>query len=252
MHDLHWPLTVLSKAIHYKNITAASTSIGLSQPQISRLIQKLETQLEVRLIDKSSPRNSSWTPQARQLATLFDRSSKTLESAIEQLKEDSRPSIVKIASLEGLALQACKLAKELMESSSVKECYIDVFDQDEMEAKFISGEIDLMFSSRLPGKKKTLPHKIIGYQKLIKSQSEGPYRLFSPFEYSSLTAKKKSGLKGSVIISNSLFIRDHWLNTIGGTGQLPGPLQKKETSSSLPVLLIAQDFIHPEIWEKCL
>jgi len=253
MIDLHWPLNVLSRAIHYKNISAAAASIGLSQPQISRLVQKLENELEVRLIDKSSPRNSSWTPQARQLAQLYERSSKTLDSSLAQLKEDNLPSSIKIGTLEGLALEASKLTKRLFDFSTIKECFLDVFDQDEMEAKFLSGDIDLMFSSRLPGLKKGLPHKVIGFQKMMKKQgslkTEDNFRLFSPFEYSSSkkTAKETKG----VLISNSLFVRSQWLETIGGSGQIPGPIQKKSFQTSLPVLLIAQDYIHPQIWQKC-
>lgn len=247
--DLHWPLNVLSRAIHYKNISAAAASIGLSQPQISRLIQKLEKELEVRLIDKSSPRNSTWTPQARQLAQIYERSSKTLESSLGQLKEDSLPSSLRIATLEGLALEASKLTKKLFETSTIKECFLDIFDQDEMEAKFLSGDIDIMFSSRIPGLKKNLPHKIIGHQKMIKMRSAPSFHLYSPFEYSS--SKKPTKESAGVLISNSLFVRNHWLKNVGGSGQIPGPIQKRDLQNSLPVLLIAQDYIHPEIWRKC-
>ena len=249
MNELHWPLNVLSRAIHYKNITAAAASIGLSQPQISRLVQKLENQLQVRLIDKSSPRNSTWTPQARQLAQIYERSTKTLEASLGQLQQDNLPKVIRIASLEGLAVEACQLTHRLFEQSSIKECYLDVFDQDEMEAKFISGDIDLMFSSRIPGMKKSLPHKLIGYQKLKKTSTNSEFKLFSPFEYSSSKKPKKEN--SATLVSNSLFIRSHWLETFGGHGQVPGPILKKGITGSLSVLLIAQDYIHPEIWKVC-
>ena len=47
MDHLHWPLSVLSKAIHHKNLSAAADHIGLSQPQLSRLIAQLEEELGV-------------------------------------------------------------------------------------------------------------------------------------------------------------------------------------------------------------
>jgi hypothetical protein len=249
MNDLHWPLTVLSRAIHYKNITASAASIGLSQPQISRLIQKLENHLQIRLIDKSSPRNSSWTPQARQLAQIYERSTKNLETSLGQLKEDTLPKSIRIASLEGLAIEACGLAKRLFEKTSIQECYLDVFDQDEMEARFLTGDIDLMYSSRIPGMKKGLPHKLVGHQRMKKSATDPRFRLFSPFEYSSSKKPKKES--SFTLISNSLTVRAHWLDEIGGVGQVPGPILRKGAANTLSVLLIAQEYIHPEIWKFC-
>jgi hypothetical protein len=250
MEDLHWPLTVLSKAIDYKNMTGASQNIGLSQPQISRLITKIEDSLGLSLIDRSSPRASSWTPQARSLAEIYQQSSRKLEHALETLKEDHFPQTLNIGTLEGLSDLAIKYGKKVLEQTGLKQLHINVFDQNEMESKYLMADLDLIFTSRSIGQKKYLYSKIIGHQSFTQFKGTGPDHVFSPFEHSGLKREKAQKLPKS-FISNSLALRSEWLNRFGGKGQIPSTV-KKGTDSSLkgtsPVLVIAQDYLHPKLW----
>jgi LysR family transcriptional regulator, transcriptional activator for aaeXAB operon len=76
VEGLHWPLSVLARAVHYKNLTSASSHVGLSQPQLSRLVSQLEKELNVTLLDRSARRKSGWTPAAHRVAQIYAISSK--------------------------------------------------------------------------------------------------------------------------------------------------------------------------------
>ena len=70
---LTYELSVLSKAVMHRNLSLAAVHVGLSQPQLSRLIQKLEGELRVVLLDRASRRKSGWTPVAHELVLAFQR-----------------------------------------------------------------------------------------------------------------------------------------------------------------------------------
>jgi DNA-binding transcriptional LysR family regulator len=71
MELLAWELSVISRAVAYKNLSSAAAHVGLSQPQLSRIVQKVEKNLQVQLLDRSSRRSSSWQPIALQLAEIY-------------------------------------------------------------------------------------------------------------------------------------------------------------------------------------
>src|SRR4051812_3529845 len=82
MQQLYYELSVLTKAIHFKNLSAAALHVGLSQPQLSRIIAKIEEELKIVLLDRSAKRKSGWTPAAFNLADVFDKSAKRLETEL--------------------------------------------------------------------------------------------------------------------------------------------------------------------------
>ena len=59
MEYLSWDLAILSRATHYPNLSIASTHVGLSQPQLSRIVAKLEEQYGVQLLDREARRDQS-------------------------------------------------------------------------------------------------------------------------------------------------------------------------------------------------
>jgi len=71
MEHFNWELSVLSRAVAYQNLSGASQHVGLSQPQLSRIIQKLEAQWSVVLLDRSAKRKACWTPAAYKLARVY-------------------------------------------------------------------------------------------------------------------------------------------------------------------------------------
>ena len=52
MQNFSHEFSVLRRAVAYKNLTAASQNIGISQPQLSRIVAKLEQELDVKLLNR--------------------------------------------------------------------------------------------------------------------------------------------------------------------------------------------------------
>lgn len=251
MDQLHWPLTVLNRSIPYKNLTAASQHIGISQPQLSRLIKQLEENLDVTLLDRSSPRHTTWTPQARKLAEIFGKSEKALSFAIDEFKEESQQKEVSIGTLEGLSPLAKQFAHHLLEHTFVETIQLNVFDQNDIESRFLVGDLDLVFTSRSPNNKKFNYIHEIGYQFIEPKRDEDcPTKIYSTFEYNSLNSTQRKR-KAKRLISNSLYIRKSYQQKYGGTILLPSTIHKGQVpEKALPVAVIAQDFISQEIWNE--
>lgn len=242
MEELHYPLSVLSRCISYKNISGAAQNIGLSQPQISRIVKKLESELGLVLIDKSSPRHSRWTKEAFNLVEIYVRNTRSLESSLNQLREQGLPQTISIGVLEGLIPEAIKLMEYLNKNFSFKEIYIDVYDQNQMESLYQLGELDLIFTFRPPSKTKPIYLKIIGYQNFKQYRDKG-IEVLSPFEY-----RQKKTTQTKKLISNSLRVRRLWLESHGGKGQLPGDVKMNKSQGDQEIMLIAKDTLNPNIW----
>ena len=243
MEDLHWPLSVLTRCIYYKNISGAADNIGLSQPQISRLIKKIENELDIILLDRSSPRHIKWTKNAWKLVEIYNRNTLSLENSLNQLKENQIPSKISIGSLEGLIPKALEFVFNIQKKIEMSEIFLDIYDQNEMESLFLINDLDIIFTSRVPGKVKPKFIKNIGYQSFEHYQNKG-LEVLSPFEY-----KTKSNKKTKKLISNSLTVRQLWLKQNGGIGQIPGPVKKFKTENDAEVLVVALDTTHPKIWQ---
>ncbi len=244
MDTMHWPLTVLSKAVHFKNLTGASSHVGLSQPQMSRLIAQLEKEFDVVLLDRSAKRKSAWTPAAHKLAEIYSQNARKLQSSIEEALGAQIPSQVNIGTLEGLKDLALNVAHSLMENSKITTVELDVFDSNELEEKFFSGDLDLIFTSHEPGKQKFKHLLEVGYQTLTEIETNKTFSVLSPFEYGRL--KKKPDRK--IFISNSLSIRKNWLDTYGGSGILPSTVKKTKGRDPSPVFIIGTELFSENIW----
>lgn len=249
MEQLHWPLTVLNRSIPYKNLTAASQQIGLSQPQLSRLIKQLEQSLDVTLLDRSSPRHTTWTPEARKLAEIFNKSEKALQQSIEEFRDGSQQKDVSIGCLEGLSLLATAYGYRLLENSSVDTLHLNVFDQNDLEARFLVADLDVIFTSRSPNNKKFTHLKQLGHQFIQPvSDSKSEIKIYSTFEFNSLTSTQRKR-KTKRVISNSLFMRKSFQDKYGGSARLPSQIMKgKAPQGALPVVAIAQDYLSKELW----
>lgn len=250
MEQLHWPLTVLNRSIPYKNLTAASQQIGISQPQLSRLIKQLEESLDVTLLDRSSPRHTTWTPEARKLAEIFNKSEKALQQSIEEFRDGSQQKELSIGCLEGLSPLAKKFGHRLLKNSSVETLHLNVFDQNDLEAKFLVADLDVVLTSRPPNNKKFQYQKNLGHQFLESiNDKDSDIRIYSTFEFNSLTnTQRKKKVKR--VISNSLFVRRSFQESFGGSTKLPSEiLEGKAPQGALPVIVIGQDYLSKELWK---
>lgn len=245
MDSLHWPLTVLSKAVHFKNLTGASMHVGLSQPQLSRLISQIEKEFDVVLLDRSAKRKSGWTPTAYKLAEIYAQNSRKLRSSVHELLAEQVPSHINIGLLEGLREEALKIAHSIFQKSKVQEIEMDVYDQNELEEKFINGNLEIILTMREPGKQKYKNILEVGYQSLENINKNQNFSVLSAFEYGRL--KKKPASK--ILISNSLTVRKNWLDLYGGHGTLPSLVKGSRGKDLFPVYVIATDTLSDSVWK---
>jgi DNA-binding transcriptional LysR family regulator len=257
MDGLHWQLSVLSKAIHYKNLSGAASHVGLSQPQLSRIISRLESELGLVLLDRAARRKSGWTPVAYKIAETYSRSSRKLTQALLQLKTDDQLTQISIGTLEGLVPLASEFCQKLFEQPKLQVIELNVYDLSELEERFAREEIDLIFTCREPGKHKYRHVKNLGYQVVEKISRNGGIKVFSQFEYAQHSHAPQSRRatkepRGSqILMSNSLAVRKLWIDEHNGSGYIPSEVRRrKATESDSSVFLIASDMLNPTVWEK--
>jgi hypothetical protein len=247
MEYLSWDLSILSRAVAYANLSSASAHVGLSQPQLSRIVAKLESELDVVLLDRETRRKSSWTPTAYRLAEIYARAFHNFRAEVASLTQGLDPDHFRVGTLEGLIPQALAFCHALLSSTKVMVVELDVLDQNFLEEKFTKNEVDVIFSMREPGRKKFRYVKVLGYQ-TIEPVEKGEPRVYSMFEYASTLQKGKP--KAKTFVSNSLRVRQEWFEQFGGSGSLPSDMRAKKTGkkTEVPVLVIAHDALPPRVW----
>jgi hypothetical protein len=249
MQPLYYELSVLVKAIHFKNLSAAAIHVGLSQPQLSRIIARIEDGFKVVLLDRSAKRKSSWTPIAFEMAGVFDRSSRRLGSELQNLSQNNAMAEIHIGTLEGMADFAIDTSKLCFEELGIKKISLDIYDLSELDANFLAGELDLIFTWKIPGRQKFRHLLEIGSQVLEKVSTNKSFGIYSTFEYGSASKKTLENFE-YLFISNSLSIRKSWLENIGGVGYIPSETHKGRNKDNEPVYLIGSELLNPILWGK--
>ena len=245
-------LSVLKKAIAYPNLSGAARHIGLSQPQLSRIIGKLEKELGMRLLDRDAKRKSSWTPEAHRVAEIFGQTDLQFLRELHKITDNESHPHVRMVALEGLVNTALPLAHGLLQTDRVAIVTLDVFDLSELEEAYLKGAYDLAFSCREPGNK-TLRYKaVLGYQSLaaVEKPSKQAVVIRSSFENAILSGSKSPE---KVFVSNALHVRQSWLDVHGGTATIPSSLSRKKSgaASEVPVLCLGSDVLPKRLWEIC-
>lgn len=249
MQKLYYELSVFSKTVHFKNLSAAALHVGLSQPQLSRIISKIEDELNVVLLDRTAKRKSGWTTLALQIAEIFEKSARRLESELNTISNDQTRSELHIGSLEGMADYAIRVTNTSFKKIGIKKVFIDIYDLSELEANFLSGSLDLIFTSKIPGRQKFKYLKEIGHQQLQKIDTSKETAVLSSFEYSKM--HKDIVSNPQCLISNSLMIRKMWFSQYGGTGFLPSEVKKGKGKDLEPVYFIGSDLLSAHLFEEC-
>lgn len=250
MIHLYYELSVLAKAVHFKNLSAAAVHVGLSQPQLSRIIGKLESELKIVLLDRSAKRKSGWTSLAFQLAKLFEDSAKHLELDIQGISNSEMVAELHVGTLDGLSSFAMKICKVCFENVGVKVITLDSHDLNDLDANFLSGNLDLILTSKPPGRQK-FPHTLeLGYQHMDQIVTNKNFGVFSTFEYGRRNKKDLQSFE-HIFVSNSLAIKREWLFEFGGVGTVPSAAVKgKPRADEEPVLLIGSQTLSPLLWEQ--
>ena len=249
MQQLYYELGVLAKAVNFKNLSAAALHVGLSQPQLSRIIAKIEEELKIVLLDRSAKRKSGWTSIAFQLSEIYEKSIHRLETELQNISNNHMVAELHIGTLEGLSDFAINTVKLCFEKVGIKKVTLDIFDLNELEANFMSGNLDIIFTSKHPGRQKFKYLNELGFQRLEAINTSPQFNVLSTFEYG--RANKKDVEKfDHILVSNSLAIRKTWFNTHGGTGHLPTEAKKGRAKDAEPVLMIGSELISPILWEN--
>jgi hypothetical protein len=247
--NLTYELTVLAKAVQHKNLSAAAVHVGLSQPQLSRLIAKIESELNIILLDRSARRKSGWTPIAHELAMTFSKGISRLQSEIMAIAQDSETTELRIGTLEGLSAIATQFAQQCFEKYEIRTVHLDVLDFKDLDSQFLSGNLDLIFTVRSPSKQKFSHQLEVGYQQMEKISTNKDVHIYSPYEFSGVDKKTLEPVK-HILISNSLSLRASWLHNIGGTGVLPIDAKKGRGKGYYSVYLLGSDLLSPKLWSK--
>lgn len=249
MQQIYYELSVLAKAIHFKNLSGAALHVGLSQPQLSRIIAKIEDELKIVLLDRSAKRKSGWTAIAFQLSEMFEKSIKRLEGELMSISQNQMAAEIHIGTLEGLSSFAMKVCRHCFDHIGVNKIFIEIYDLNELEAHFLSGHLDLIFTSKSPGRQKFKYLMELGFQVLEKIQSSKSYAVLSSFEYGRSSKKEFDDFK-HILVTNSLSMRREWFKQIGGTGYLPTEAKRGKSKEHEPVLMIGTEILNPKLWEQ--
>lgn len=249
MQQLYYELSVLSKAINFKNLSAAALHVGLSQPQLSRIIAKIEDELKIVLLDRSAKRKSGWTTVAFQLSEIFEKSIRRLETELQGISNNQLVAELHIGTLEGMSDFALNTSRLCFEEVGVKKITLDIFDLNELEANFLSGNLDLIFTSKSPGRQKFKYLTELGFQKLDRIESSKKFAVLSSFEYGRSNKKELENFP-HLFVSNSLSIRRSWFDKIGGTGHMPTEAKRGKAKDAEPVMMIGSELLSPVLWEN--
>lgn len=243
-------LEVLSHAVHYPNLSGASANIGLSQPQLSRIILKLEKELQTILLDRSVRRKASWTPTAHRLAQAFIKYQTYLVADIQAVVAGVAIKVLRMGTLEGLIDIASETTRHLFEEGQVERVHLNVYDLNELEEFFLRRELDVIFTLREPGRKKYQRAQSIGRQSIL-TMGGGNIRVLSEYEFLSL-GRGESSKKAERLVSNSLAVRRLWTEKKWGTGQIPTALKRTGAEKDVRVIMLAHDFLPESLWRICL
>lgn len=228
---LAWEINVLSKCLAFPNLSVASEHVGLSQPQISRIVKRLEEELQLELLDRQSRRHSHWTPSAMRLVEEFQSLHRDFQNRLHELQHRSDQTKIRIGTLEGLYEPACRIAQELFQGHATENIELNIYDLNELTEHFLGGDLDLVLTSRETGRRKFPIWRQLGYQIL---DFKGPVRaeiiVESPSEDKSVL-RFEENITQKVLVSNSLALRSFWIANFGARGRIPSPLLKTKSQA---------------------
>jgi len=246
MTEIYWPLEVLSRSVHYPNLSTAADHVGLSQSQLSRVLKQLETYFGYELLDRKIKRKSMWTPKALELAEVFLTHHQRLQNQFQLLKSEQQIHELSMVCLEGLIEHGAQLLNKVSKQLAVPTIRLDVFDLDELEERYLREEYDLLLSMRIPNRAKPKYQHTLGFQNPeIRSNKNPALSVLSLFEAHQKQSRKKKASK--TVISNSLLVRRIWVDKYGGTGVFPS--EDLKTRGEIEISLVAQPNLPEHIWK---
>lgn len=253
MKYLNWELTVLNRSVAYENLSGAASQIGMSQPQLSRIVAKLEEELGLTLLNRDAKRKSSWTPAAMKLAEIYASTFQQFQVDVRALTTDAELTTIRIGTLEGLTDKALELCERLFTKTAVETIELVVADLDYLEERYYKGKIEFLLTSREPGKKKHKNSRVLGYQSLKSHGKASGIKVLSTFENATALSDGKRKSDKRTFISNSLPARRKWIEDHDGVGVLPSEIRsKKQNNDDVPVIFLGLDHLPAKLWAVCM
>lgn len=227
--SLAWELSVLAKCLPFPNLSVASEHVGVSQPQISRIVKRLEDELQLEILDRQSRRHSHWTASAHRLVEEYLGLQRSFQDRLFTLQNRGEQAKIRIGTLEGLLEPASLLARHLFRERCAETIELNIYDLNELNEHFVEGHLDLVFTSREIGKRKYPIWRHIGYQTLdVSGSPKAEIVAESPSEDQSV-ARMEDNATQKILVSNSLALRRSWIERFGARGRIPSAVFKSKT-----------------------
>lgn len=250
---LAWELSVLQRAVSFPNLSAASRQIGISQPQLSRILFRIEDELKIKMLDRRVKRVPRWTKEAHIISQAYRESVLMLEKKIRAV--GAKPQIMQrmsLATLEGLAPAGLMIVDHLFKNQLAKNIKYDILDLNELTHAFEAGEYDLIISSQRSGRRKSALERRLGYQVLEeKFSNKSPEIILKSSTESLLKAQKDAPLLPT-LVSNSLTLRRLALEKLSARGIIPSPIYQKSRgpkSGEQDVMLLVRENLPDRVME---
>jgi hypothetical protein len=250
---LAWELSVLQRAVSFPSLSAASRQIGISQPQLSRILFRIEEELKINLLDRRVKRVPRWTKEAHLISQAYRESVQLLEKKIRAVGSQSKTlERLSLATLEGLSPAGMMIVDFLFKNKLANNIKFDVLDLNELTHAFEAGEYDLIISSQRGGRRKCALERRLGYQVLEeKSSGKNPEIDLKSSTESMLKAQKDPTQK-PLLISNSLMIRRMALEKFSARGIIPSPIYQKSRgpkAGEQDVMLLVRENLPDRVME---
>jgi len=174
-----------------------------------------------------------------------------LDDEIKSLIQDSEPRLLRVGTLEGFIPLASRVCRGVMAQSGIETLELNVYDLNVLEEFFHKGDLDLIFTSREPGKRKFNYIENLGFQTLEMREGKSRIHILSQFE-AGLSRKIKREKGQKIVISNSLALRREWISRYSANGQLPSEVvnRKGREGKTKPVLMIGADLLSQKLWKQ--
>lgn len=244
MDHLYWEFSLVARAVNFQNLSDAARNLRISQPQLSRILQRVEEELKVPLLDRSSKKGSRWTSQAKNFSEFILQHRESLTHGLGLLQTNSLPKTFRVAVLEGLIASGIEILKEVQKVNSLERFVFDVLDLEDLESAFGSGLYDVVLSSRKVVAPKKSVHLVLGFQDIEIQNPNSLDWTLSPFEEH--TTKLPKNLK-KLFVSNSLQVRDLWSQKQKTLFRKPSVLKKQKGKDSVAALAILSPHLHEDI-----
>src|SRR5690606_22853891 len=126
--------------------------------------------------DRDAKRRASWTPAAHRLAEIYSNTCRKFTTDLNGLVQGNQIQHLRIGTLEGLSDLAMELVSHLTTHpamAKIRVLELNTHDLNELEQAFGKQDLDVIFTSREPGRKKYRHIQTLGYQTIEKVGEEG-------------------------------------------------------------------------------